>query len=135
MKENACLLSYFLPSCNRTRQSILLYSGESSHCEHYRLPSINGNVLSYHSFYNVDHCFITTESKQEQQFCYLWHIKLKSAVKLTEERIEARKTLLPSVILELLVTENNQDIPVLLIANQVRRRITFTLPYVCLSFT
>lgn len=118
MKENACLLSYFLPSCNRTRQSILLYSGESSHCEHYRLPSINGNVLSYHSFYNVDHCFITTESKQEQQFCYLWHIKLKSAVKLTEERIEARKTLLPSVILELLVTENNQDIPVLLIANQ-----------------
>ena len=112
MKENACLLSYFLPSCNRTRQSILLYSGESSHCEHYRLPSINGNVLSYHSFYNVDHCFITTETKQEKQLSYLWHIKLTSTVKFNEERLEVRKTLLPSIILQLLVTGNDHDIPI-----------------------
>ena len=98
---------------------MLLYSGESSHCEHYRLPSINGNVVSYRSFYNVDHCFITTETLQGQRFCHLWHIKLTSAVKLNEERIEARKILLPSSILQLLGTASYQDIPVVLIANQV----------------
>ena len=71
---------------------------------------------------------------QEKQLCHLWHIKLTSAVKFTEERIEARKTLLPSVILQLLVNGNDQDIPILLVANQVGMRVRFPTSKCMLNF-
>ena len=98
MDENACLLSYFLPSCNQTKQSILLYKGESSQCDHYRLPSVYGRVSSYHPVYNVPYCFITSLSGHND-VSYIWNIRLRPSEKLFEERVEARKSKLPKDVL------------------------------------
>ena len=98
MDENACLLSYFLPSCNQTKQSILLYKGESSQCDHYRLPSVHGRVSFYQPVYNVPYCFITSLSGDNDS-SYIWNIGLKPCEKLFEERVEARKSKLPKDVL------------------------------------
>ena len=120
MDENACILSYYLPSCSSTRQSVLLYNGESSHCEHYRLPSICGNVSSYHSFYNLNNCFATTSATDGQYLCHLWQVKLNTNSKLNEERIDVRKTILPIEILQSLQNLKAQDYPATIIAYEVK---------------
>lgn len=118
MDENACLLSYFLPSCNRTKQTILLYKGESSQCDHYRLPSINGRVISYYPVYNVPYCFVTKLNGVNQS-TYLWNIKLKPNKKRTEERVEARKSILPKEVLSSLA-ESSQNCKTIVIAYEVK---------------
>ena len=120
MDENACILSYYLPSCSITRQSVLLYNGESSHCEHYRLPSICGNVSSYHSFYNLNSCFATTSATDGQYLCHLWQVKLNTNSKLNEERIDVRKAILPIEILQSLQNLKAQDYPATIIAYEVK---------------
>ena len=117
MEEDACLVSYYLPLCHLTRQSILKYNGESSLCEHYRLPSIAGNVSSYHSFYNVSHCFITTINKEQRKLCHLWQVKFNKTAKISEERAVVRKSLLPFVVMQALI--DGYDYQPIIIAYEV----------------
>ena len=104
IEENACLLSYFLPSCNQTKQSVLLYKGESSQCDHYRLPSIYGRVSLYHPIYNVPYCFIT-QLNVDIHTPYIWNLKLKPDEKKVEARVEARKSKLPKDILSSVIDD------------------------------
>ena len=120
MEERSCILSYFLPSCNRTMQSMLLYNEESSHCDQYKLPSIYGEVTSYQCFYNLNCYFATTTSQDGEKVCHLWNVKLVTTAKKPKRHVDAQKCLLSSKLLISLDCMNNSNRPATLLAYEVR---------------
>ena len=125
LEERSCILSYHLPSCNRTRQSMLLYNEESSHCDQYKLPSIYGNVTSYQCFYNVNSLFATTTSQDGEKVCHLWNVKLVTTAKKPKGHIDAKKCLLSSKLLISLDCMNDSNRPATLLAYEVRNYKSF----------
>ena len=125
MEERSCILSYHLPSCNRTRQSMLLYNEESSHCDQYKLPSIYGEVTSYQCFYNVNSLFATTTSQDGEKVCHLWNVKLVTTAKKPKGHIDAQKCLLSSKLLISLDCMNNSNRPATLLAYEVTKYKSF----------
>ena len=121
MEERSCILSYHLPSCNRTMQSMLLYNEESSHCDQYKLPSIYGDVTSYQCFYNVNCYFATTTSQDGEKVCHLWNVKLVTTAKKPKRHVDAQKCLLSSKLLISLDCMNNSNRPATLLAYEVRK--------------